>query len=112
MANNVMTLHQLCDTLGISRRVIQGYEKHHLVNATGRNARGYLLYDSHMQEKIREIRQLQKFGFSVKDIQVLLTLPKSEFRIRLIAQKAILEQKNSDLKEQLWIMTELIKQLE
>ncbi len=31
------TLHELCDELGVTRRVIQGYEKAGLASATGRN---------------------------------------------------------------------------
>ena len=49
MTDEVMTLHELCDAFGISRRTVQGYEKLGLVRATGRNPRGYLLYDLQMQ---------------------------------------------------------------
>ena len=97
MADKVMTLHELCDSFGISHRTIQGYEKHGLVKATGRNARGYLLYDTQMQA---EIRQLQKFGFPVKEIGVLLFLPKPELRDRLAVQRAVLEQKGTELSMQ------------
>ena len=63
-----MTLHELCDAFGISRRTVQGYEKHGLVRATGRNPRGYLLYDLQMQAEIQKVHQFQKFGFQVKEI--------------------------------------------
>lgn len=76
MTDKVMTLHELCDSFGISRRTIQGYEKRGLVKATGRNMRGYLLYDPHMQAEILRVRRLQKFGFPVKEIKTLLLLPK------------------------------------
>lgn len=84
-----MTLHELCDTFGISRRTVQGYEKHGLVRATGRNPRGYLLYDLQMQTEIQKIHQFQKFGFQVKEIGTLMMLSKPELRERLAAQRII-----------------------
>lgn len=74
MTDEVMTLHELCDTFGISRRTVQGYEKHGLVRATGRNPCGYLLYDLQMQTEIQKIHQFQKFGFQVKEIGTLIVI--------------------------------------
>ena len=96
-----MTLHELCDAFGVSRRTVQGYEKHGLVRSTGRNMRGYLLYDPQMQAEIRRVRQLQNFGFRVKEIKALMLLPKAELRDRLTAQKSVLEQRGAELSEQL-----------
>lgn len=111
MTDEVMTLHELCDTFGISRRTVQGYEKHGLVRATGRNPRGYLLYDLQMQAEIRKVHQFQKFGFQVKEIGTLMMLSKPELRERLAAQRIILEQKGVELDEQLTLLTEMIEQL-
>ena len=77
MTDEVMTLHELCDAFGISRRTVQGYEKHGLVRATGRNPRGYLLYDLQMQTEIQKVHQFQKFGFQVKEIGTLMMLFKA-----------------------------------
>lgn len=49
-----MTLQEVCNTVGVSRRAVQGYEKAGLVSATDRNKRGYLLYDEKAQEKIKK----------------------------------------------------------
>ena len=103
-----MTLHELCDAFGISRRTVQGYEKHGLVRATGRNPRGYLLYDLQMQTEIRKVDQ---FGFQVKEIGTLMMLSKPELRERLAAQRIILEQRGVELDEQLALLTEMIEQL-
>lgn len=112
MTDEVMTLHELCDAFGVSRRTVQGYEKLGLVKATGRNVRGYLLYDRQAQKEIQKIRQFQKFGFQVKEIKLLLILPKAELRNRLIAQKSVLEQKGAELNKQLALLAEMIRQLE
>lgn len=112
MTDKVMTLHELCDSFGISRRTIQGYEKHGLVKATGRNARGYLLYDPRMQAEILKVRRLQKFGFPVKEIKMLLLLPKDELHSRLAAQKLVLERKKEEMEVQLTLLAGMIEQLE
>ena len=63
MTDEVMTLHELCDAFGISRRTVQGYEKHGLVRATGRNPRGYLLYDLQMQTEIQKVISFRNLDF-------------------------------------------------
>lgn len=50
-----MTLREICETLEVSRRAIQGYENAGLVKATGRNKYGHLLYDDKAKERIASI---------------------------------------------------------
>ena len=40
-----MTLREICLSIGVSRRAVQGYEKAKLVSDTGKTKRGHLLYD-------------------------------------------------------------------
>lgn len=54
-----MTLREICETLGVSRRALQGYEKAGLVASTGRNKYGHLLYDEKARERIAEIKFYQ-----------------------------------------------------
>ena len=71
------TLHELCDELRVTRRVIQGYEKAGLVSATGRNKYGHLLYNEKAQERIVQIRMYQQLGFSIREIKELIDAPDS-----------------------------------
>ena len=71
----MITLHELCDTVGVSRRAVQGYEKEGLVEASDRNKYGHLLYDEKTQLRIAQIRLYQQFGFKVKEIKDLLDAP-------------------------------------
>lgn len=66
------TLREVSELVGITRRTVQGYEKAGLVAPVGKNKYGYLLYDEVVVEKIRLIKKYQDFGFSVKQIKVLL----------------------------------------
>ena len=68
----MMTLREVCNSLGVSRRVVQGYEKVGLVVSSGKNKYGNLLYDEVAVEKIHCIKQYQDFGFKVKEIAELM----------------------------------------
>ena len=63
-----LTLKQVCDLVGVSRRAIQGYENERLVHSTGRTKQGYLLYNEEMIKRIQEIKMYQDAGFHVKQI--------------------------------------------
>lgn len=74
-----ITLREVCNLLGVTRRAVQGYEKAGLVEAFGKNKYGYLLYDELAVEKIKIIKLYQEFGFSVKEIKVLLQIPAEDY---------------------------------
>ena len=98
-----MTLRELCDSLGVSRRAVQGYEKVGLVSAAGKNERGYLLYNEDAQKRIDQIRLYQQFGFTIKEIKWLInTASKQEF-------KNALERQIEKMKEEKREMEQLIK---
>lgn len=66
-----LTLREVCVKYDVSRRAIQGYEKHRLIAPTGKTDRGYLLYDERAQKKICTIKRLQDCGFRLAEIQKL-----------------------------------------
>ena len=72
------TLQEVCLAFGVTRRAIQGYEKAGLVSPSGKNERGYLLYDYKCQEKIQQIRLYQQLGFKVKEIKKILEAPEED----------------------------------
>lgn len=112
MGTDDMTLRELCDACGVTRRAVQGYEKAGLVQPSGHDKHGYLLYDPAAQDRIRMIRTFQRFGFQVKEIRVLFTLPVGELRERLIRQKHILEMESAELDQVLVMLNEMIRQME
>lgn len=72
-----MTIRKICDTFGVSRRAIQGYEKAGLIISSGKNERGHLLYDETAQERIKQIKFFQQAGFSIKEIADIIDAPNS-----------------------------------
>ena len=85
-----MSLREVCQTLGVSRRAVQGYEKAKLVSASGRTESGYLLYNELARERIKQIKQFQDMGFSIKEIQTIIDAPAQVRRAALMHQKETL----------------------
>lgn len=107
----MITLREVCEAEGVSRRAVQGYEQAGLVPPTGRNERGYLLYNESEQEKIRQIKFFQEMGFSIKEIKEISNAPKQVMKeaIERKIEKLWLE---IDRKENIIEMAqELLKQL-
>lgn len=92
-----MTLREICDSLGVSRRAVQGYEKVGLVKPTGKNERGHLLYDEQTRERIREIRLFQQIGFTRKEIATIIDAPSEIRREALERQLVRLKKKKEDV---------------
>lgn len=80
---NEITLREVCESFGVSRRAVQGYEKAGLVSATSKNRRGYLLYDTDSQERIKKIKMFQQMGFSIKDICRIIDAPNHILKLAL-----------------------------
>ena len=66
--NGYITLKEVCEMLGLSRRAVQGYEKAGLIRPSARNKYGHLLYDEKTVSRIAGIQYCQKLGFELKDI--------------------------------------------
>ena len=88
-----MTLREICETLGVSRRALQGYEKAGLVASTGRNKYGHLLYDEKARERIAEIKFYQQLGFSIKEISDIIDASNVVVKNALERQELV-EEKN------------------
>ncbi len=90
----MLTLREICELTGVSRRAVQGYEKAELVSAIDRNERGYLLYDEKSKERIELIRLFQQLGFTIKEIQMIIDAPEDD------VLKAALEARVEKLNEE------------
>lgn len=92
-----MTLREVCNDFGVSRRALQGYEKANLVSASGKNERGYLLYDEDSQERIKRIKLFQQMGFTIKEIKELIDASNGVLKFRLERQAKKLERERCDI---------------
>ncbi len=107
----MITLREVCENVGVSRRAIQGYEQAGLITPTSRNERGYLLYSQEKQEKIRQIKFFQEMGFSIREIKEISNAPKQVIRSAM-EQKIEALWKEIDRKENIIEMAqEYLRQL-
>ncbi len=70
-----MTLREMCETLKVTRRAVQGYENAGLICASRKNQLGHLMCDAYSQERIRRIRLFQQLGFTIKEIKEIIDAP-------------------------------------
>ncbi|MEY8522856.1 MerR family transcriptional regulator [Lachnospiraceae bacterium 38-10] len=89
-----MTLREISDTYGVSRRAVQGYEKAGLVASSEKDKRGYLLYDEAAQDRIRQIKFFQQMGFSIKEIKNMIDAPNDILKTILEIQVERLKKQN------------------
>ena len=108
---NELTLKEVCNKYGISRRAIQGYEKACLVSATRKTERGYLLYDELSQDRITKIKLFQDMGFSIKEICEIIDAPPSVIRSSLENQLMKLKEEYKKKSEIIRITEEFITTL-
>ncbi|MBQ9141766.1 MAG: MerR family transcriptional regulator [Lachnospiraceae bacterium] len=91
------------ETLGLSRRVIQGYEQAGLLKPTGKNKYGHLLYDYEAFERVKEIRFLQQLGFQLKEIKGLIDAPNE-------VRKEAIKSRLGDLESEMERLGQLIQE--
>lgn len=91
-----MTLREIGDNFGVSRRAVQGYEKAGLISASGKNERGYLLYDETSQDRIRQIKLFQQMGFTIKEIKDIIDAPGNILKAALEKQAEKLEEQKEN----------------
>ncbi|OLR58512.1 hypothetical protein BHF70_02080 [Anaerostipes sp. 494a] len=96
-----MKIREICETLEISRRALQGYEKAGLVTTTGRNKYGHLFYDDTAKLRITPIKFYQQLGFTIKEITVIIDASS-------IVINAALEQKVEKLRQEKEEINDLI----
>lgn len=71
----MISLREMYEFLGLSRRIIQGYEKAGLLKHADKNKYGHLLYDEDAFRRAKKIRFLQQLGFQLKEIKGLIDAP-------------------------------------
>ena len=104
-----MSLKQIKEEVGISRKAIQGYEKHGLIKSCGKNKYGHLLYDEKTVKRIRRIRFFQKYGFTVSQIRGFISKPDEEI-LQILAERRIIMMK--EIGKQILLLQELNYTLE
>lgn len=106
-----MTLREICETLEVSRRAVQGYEKAGLVAATGQNKYGHLLYDDTAKLRIAQIKFYQQLGFRIKEIKIIIDAPNFVLKTALERQVQKLQKEKTEIDELIEKANQLIAML-
>ena len=106
-----MTLREVCLSIGVTRRAIQGYEQAKLVSATRRTPSGYLLYDDFARTRIKEIKLYQDMGFSLKEIQQIIDAPAEVKKPALIHRKNMLHDDIEHFNKMITFIEQMIDKL-
>lgn len=91
------TLRELCGIVGVSRRIIQGYENAGLMKPTNKNKFGHLLYDEKALHRAMFVRFLQRLGFKLKEIKELIDAPNDVMKEALVERIGKLEGEKAEL---------------
>lgn len=106
-----MTLRELCEHAGVTRRAVQGYEAHGLVKPISTNKYGHLLYAESSLERVKQIKLYQRFGYRLSEIEGLLNASNEELRYSLQLKLQIWEQKKDETDELIAKIKELIEEI-
>jgi len=93
----LISLREMCEVLDVSRRSIQCYEKIGLLNPTGRNKYGHLLYDEYALRRAKMIKFLQQLGFKLREIIEIIDAPNSVVKEALEKRVKELEKERVEL---------------
>ena len=102
------TLTEIRKNLNVSRKAIQGYEKHGLIADSQKDKYGRHIYDEKTMERIIMIRFYQKLGFSVREIKELIDSNSKQIKKSLIDKKEEIENKLNSLSRKQEIINLLI----
>lgn len=100
----MLTIGKIAVSCGLTTDAIRYYEKEGLISPQQKSDSGYRLYDESAVRRLHFIKQAQHCGFSLAEIQQLLTLQKSDssccsdVRKLAVEKKLQLETKIRDLK--------------
>ena len=106
-----MTLREVCAHAGVTRRAVQGYEEAGLVYRSGKNERGYLLYDTYAFERIEQIKLYQQFGFTIREIQTIIDAPNPVLKQALEEKVLCMKQEEERFQALIEKANELISRL-
>ena len=70
----LLSIGQLAKTAGVGVETVRFYEREGLLEVPSRKQSGYRQYDDDAVEKLKFIRRAQQVGFTLKEIQELLSL--------------------------------------
>ncbi len=108
----MISLRELCNSVGVSRRVIQRYENLGLMVSTSKNKYGHLLYNHKALERAKMVRFLQEIGFKLREIKEIIDAPNNVLKEALERRVVELKADSGRLEHKIKETEAYIKSLE
>lgn len=105
-----LTRGKLANLLGIGTETIRFYETKGLIPSPPRTDSGYRVYPQEIIDRIRFIKRAQQLGFSLGEVEELLSLLESDDFSRTNLRKRI-EKKLLDIDEKILSLQQIRKKL-
>lgn len=112
MNTNGLSVKEIGKKYGISRMMLQRYERIGLIHHTGHNKYGHLYYNKEMQERILYIRHLQLCNFTLPEIKEMFSLSKEDLKKTLLIKVNELNDKADKITKLALRTTKLIKAID
>lgn len=109
------TIGSLAQKAQVNVETIRFYQRIGLLKKPIKPAQGYRQYDDHPLQRILFIKRAQKLGFTLKEIQDLLSIEKDrchQIQHLAIQKRLLIQQKITDLIKLEETLTQLIDQCE
>jgi MerR family mercuric resistance operon transcriptional regulator len=106
-----LTIGRLAKEAGVNLETVRFYERRGLLPRPPRSASGYRLFPAEAARRLRFIRRAQELGFSLKEVEELLSLRVSR-RTTSAAIRARAEAKVADIQEKIRSLESMKKTLQ
>ncbi len=96
-----LSVGKVAELASVSVRTLHHYDEIGLLSPSGRSEAGYRLYDDADLVRLQQILFYRELGFSLEDIDRVMTDPHFDRRTALLEQRRMLAQKSAHLGEML-----------
>jgi len=102
-----MQIGELASKCGVRIDTVRYYEKQQLLVPSGRTEGGYRIYSDEAQRELKFILRAKSLGFTLKEIQELLSLKVDRENQPCSSVKSLAEIKQKDIEEKLAELTRM-----
>lgn len=99
-SRDALRMGDITQATGVSDQAVRHYERLGLVRSTGRTSGGFRLFEPGAIPRIRLIKDLQHFGFSLEEIRVLIH-PEKKDDPACRAARTLITRKTGELAHQI-----------
>ena len=97
---------------GVTARTLRYYDREGLLQPAQRTARNHRLYQQHDLLRLQQILTLKAMGFSLEEIRCLLSDPIYDIQRALRIQKAAIDQRIEQLRQESHVLEQTLQELE